>query len=128
VGQDDRRAVGGNLLERILAVDGDLGGEAPAPQQLLQPDPLRRIVFDDENVVANVADGRIWHLSILTYASFTLKSIRRPTLKAIVVRPEKQTSSTLHRRRRPRLKGHRRPGRRAPGQDDDRYGLDDERQ
>ncbi len=42
---------GGELVERIPSVEGGLGLEAPAPQQLLQAHALCRVVLDDEDAV-----------------------------------------------------------------------------
>ena len=47
----------GSLLERILAVARHVGDKPPAPQELLEPDALRGVVFDDEHAVG-VGGGR----------------------------------------------------------------------
>ena len=39
----------GDLLERLFAVDGRLGDEAPALDQLLEADARRRVVLDDQH-------------------------------------------------------------------------------
>ena len=49
VGDDDRGAEGGDLLERLGAVGGGLGGESPRPHQLGQPAARRGIVLDDQD-------------------------------------------------------------------------------
>ena len=49
VGDDDRRAEGGDFLERLGAVGGLLGGETPGPHQLGQAAAGRGIVFDDQD-------------------------------------------------------------------------------
>ena len=44
-----------DFLERFLAVGGRLGDEAPALDQLLEPDPRRRLVFDDQHALGSTA-------------------------------------------------------------------------
>ena len=52
VADDDGGAEGGDTLERFFAVGGGLGGKPPRTHELGEPEPGRRIVFDDQNAVA----------------------------------------------------------------------------
>mgnify|MGYP003693938095 CR=1 FL=1 len=51
----------GDLLERLLAVGGRFGDEAPALHQLLQAHARRRVVFDDQHTLGDrfrrIVDG-----------------------------------------------------------------------
>ena len=51
VGDDDRRPERRDLLERLFAVARRFGDEAPALDQLLEPDARRGIVFDDQDAL-----------------------------------------------------------------------------
>ena len=45
----------GDLLERFLAVARRLGDEAPAPDELFEPDARGRIVFDDQHALGDAS-------------------------------------------------------------------------
>jgi hypothetical protein len=53
VGDHDRRPEGGDFLERLFSIAGRFGDEAPAPDELFEPDAGRRVVFDDQDALGS---------------------------------------------------------------------------
>ena len=52
VGDDDRRTERRDLLERFFAVARRLGDEAPAPDELFEPDARGGVVLDDQHALS----------------------------------------------------------------------------
>ena len=61
IGEDDRRPLGLDTRQGIDAVAGGIHREPPAPDELLQSDALRRVVFDDEDVIGRGRVARAAH-------------------------------------------------------------------